>query len=71
MKRVAKWVGIIFALLILIVVSLPFLINVDQFRPTLQSDLSEALGREMTPHLFEISTSWVWRKVWRRSTISV
>jgi len=47
-KRVAKWVGIVLALLILIVVSLPFLINVDQFRPTLQSDLSSALGREVT-----------------------
>ena len=29
-------------------VSLPFLINVDRFRPTLQSDLSDALGREVT-----------------------
>ena len=48
MKRVAKWVGIVSALLVLIVVSLPFLINVDQFRPTLQSDLSTALGREVT-----------------------
>jgi AsmA protein len=47
-KRVAKWVGIVLALLILIVISLPFLINVDQFRPTLQSDLSTALGREVT-----------------------
>ena len=28
--------------------SLPFLINVDQFRPTLQTDLSNALGREVT-----------------------
>jgi AsmA protein len=45
---VLKWVGISFALLILIVVCLPFLINVDQFRPTLQSDLSSALGREVT-----------------------
>ena len=48
MKRIAKWVGIVLAVLILIVVSLPFLINVDQFRPTLQSDLSDALGREVT-----------------------
>src|SRR5579862_4005133 len=47
-KRFAKWVGIVFVLLILIVVSLPFLINVDQFRPTLQSDLSTALGREVS-----------------------
>ncbi|HEV2201555.1 MAG TPA: AsmA family protein [Bryobacteraceae bacterium] len=47
MKRVAKWVGILFALLIVTVVSLPFVINVDQFRPTLQADLSNALGREV------------------------
>src|SRR5579864_5244079 len=46
-KRMAKWVGSFFALLIVAVVSLPFLINVDQFRPTLQSDLSNALGREV------------------------
>src|SRR5271168_2228879 len=43
----AKWVGIIVAVLIVVVISLPFLINVDQFRPTLQSDLSAALGREV------------------------
>ena len=48
MKRIAKWVGIVLALLILVVISLPFLINVDQFRPTLQSDLTTALGREVT-----------------------
>src|SRR5579862_9221040 len=45
---ILKWVGISLAILILIVVSLPFLINVDQFRPTLQSDLSIALGRDVT-----------------------
>lgn len=48
MKRILKWGGISVALLILIVVSLPFLINVDQFRPTLQADLTNALGREVT-----------------------
>ena len=47
MKRLFKWVGILFAVVVLAVVSLPFLINVDQFRPTLQSDLSSALGREV------------------------
>ena len=46
-RRIAKWVGILFGLLIVAVVSLPFLINVDQFRPTLQADLSNALGREV------------------------
>jgi AsmA protein len=48
LKRTIKWIGIIFILLIVAVVSLPFLINVDQFRPTLQADLSTALGREVT-----------------------
>jgi AsmA protein len=46
-KRVGKWIGIVLALLIVAVVSLPFLINVDQFRPTLQADLGDALGREV------------------------
>src|SRR5579871_4042881 len=48
MRRIAKWTGIVVAALILIVISLPFLINVDQFRPTLQSEISRALGREVT-----------------------
>lgn len=47
MKRILKWVGVFLALLVLVVVCLPFLINVDQFRPTLQSDLTDALGREV------------------------
>ncbi|MGD1093008.1 MAG: AsmA family protein [Bryobacteraceae bacterium] len=48
MKRVAKWVGIFVAVVILAVISLALLINVDQFRPALQADLSTALGREVT-----------------------
>jgi AsmA protein len=48
MKRIAKWVGIVVALLLAAALSLPFLINVDQFRPTLQAELSSALGREVT-----------------------
>ena len=48
MKRVAKWAGIFFAVLLLAVVSVPFLINVDQFRPTLQAELTRVLGREVT-----------------------
>ena len=48
MKAIAKWIGITIGLLLLVVISLPFLINVDQFRPTLQSELSGALGREVT-----------------------
>jgi AsmA protein len=45
--RVAKWVGICLVVLIAVVLSLPFLINVDQFRPALESDLGTALGREV------------------------
>jgi AsmA protein len=46
--RVIKWIGISLGLLILVAASLPFLINVDQFRPSLQTELSTALGREVT-----------------------
>jgi len=47
-KHVGKWVGILLVLLILGVVSVPFLINVDEFRPTLQSELTNALGMTVT-----------------------
>src|SRR5580698_1367858 len=47
-KSAVKWIAAILGILILIVLCLPFLINVDQFRPTLQSDLSTALGRDVT-----------------------
>jgi AsmA protein len=45
MRRVFKWVGICVAVLVVGVVSLPFLINVNQFKPMLESDLSAALNR--------------------------
>lgn len=48
MKRIALWVGIVIAAAIVAVVSLPFFINVDQFRPSLQSELAKALGRNVT-----------------------
>lgn len=48
MKRIAKWFGITLAVVLVAVISLPFLINVDQFRPKLQAELSQALGREVT-----------------------
>jgi len=47
MRRILKWVGISVAVLVMVVVSLPFLINVDQFKPTLESELSTALNREV------------------------
>src|SRR5690242_10208703 len=45
--RVVKWVGIIVAVLVVVVVSLPFLINVNQFKPKLESELSAALNRDV------------------------
>ena len=48
MKRILKWIGIFLAVIVVVIVSLPFLINVDQFRPTLQAELSRTLGREVT-----------------------
>jgi hypothetical protein len=45
MLRVFKWVGICVAVLVVGVVSLPFLINVNQFKPMLESDLRSTLTR--------------------------
>jgi AsmA protein len=47
MRRILKWIGIVLAVLILVVVSLPFLIDVNQFKPSLESELSAALNREV------------------------
>lgn len=45
MKPVVKIVGIIVAILIVVVIAIPFLINVNNFRPQIESSLSTALGR--------------------------
>ena len=47
MRRILKWVGILVAVLIVAVVSLPFLVNVNQFKPQLEAALSTALNREV------------------------
>jgi AsmA protein len=47
MRRILKWVAILVAVLLVVVVSLPFLINVNQFKPRLESELSTALNREV------------------------
>ena len=43
--KILKIVGIIVALLIVVAIALPFLINVNSFRPQIESNLSTALGR--------------------------
>ena len=45
MKRILKIAGIVIAALLLLAVALPFLIDANRFRPTLESRLSQALGR--------------------------
>ena len=47
MKRILKIVGIIVAVLVVILIALPFLINVNSFRPRIEAEASQALGREV------------------------
>jgi AsmA protein len=45
--KALRWLGIVVALLLVIVLAIPFLINVNQFRPRLETALTQALGREV------------------------
>ncbi|MGD1215425.1 MAG: AsmA family protein [Terriglobales bacterium] len=45
MKPVVRVVGIVIVLLIVVAIALPFLVNVNNFRPQIESNLSSALGR--------------------------
>lgn len=47
MRRLLKWLGICVAVLAVGVISLPFLINVNEFKPKLESALSTALNRQV------------------------
>src|SRR5947199_3288753 len=47
MKRFLKIIGIIIAVLIVLVIALPFLIDANMFRPKLESELTDALGRQV------------------------
>jgi AsmA protein len=48
MKTALKVIGIVIALLIVVAIALPFLVNVNSFRPEIESNLSSALGRPVT-----------------------
>jgi len=48
MKRSLKIAGIVLAILVVVLIALPFLINVNSFRPRIESELSDALGRQVT-----------------------
>ena len=45
--KALRWLGIVVALLLVIVLAIPLLINVNQFRPRLEAALTQALGREV------------------------
>ncbi len=45
--KVVKIIGIIVVVLLLIVVALPFVINVNDFRPRIETELSASLGRQV------------------------
>jgi AsmA protein len=45
MKTALKVVGIVIAILLVVAIALPFVINVNAFRPQIESNLSAALGR--------------------------
>ena len=47
MKRALKIVGIVVVVLLVIVIALPFLVDVNSFRPRLESELTAALGRQV------------------------
>src|SRR5439155_3756700 len=48
MKRALKIVGIVLAVLVVIVLVLPFVVNVNDYRPRIESELTNALGRNVT-----------------------
>jgi AsmA protein len=48
MKRFLKIIGIIIAVLIVLVIVIPFFIDANTFKPKLESELTDALGRQVT-----------------------
>ena len=47
MKRVFRWIAIGVGILVVLLIAAPFFIDANTFRPTLESHLSSALGREV------------------------
>jgi len=47
MKRFLKIVAIVIAVLVLIAIAIPFFIDANTFRPKLEAELTDALGREV------------------------
>ena len=47
MRRFFRWLGISVAALAVVLISQPFLIDVNEFKPRLESALSTALNRDV------------------------
>jgi AsmA protein len=47
MKRILKIAAIVIVILLVIVIAIPFLIDANTFRPKLESELTDALGRQV------------------------
>src|SRR5690349_25145091 len=47
-KRWLRFAGIAVAIFLVLLIALPFLINVNSFRPKIESEASGALGRQVT-----------------------
>ncbi|MBI1749929.1 MAG: AsmA family protein, partial [Acidobacteria bacterium] len=47
MKTALKIIGIVVAILLVLAIALPLLVNVNSFRPQIESRLSAALGRQV------------------------
>ncbi len=47
MKTTIKIIGIVVAVLVIVIIAIPFFINVNSFRPEIESRLSSALGRQV------------------------
>jgi len=47
MKRALKIIAIVIAVVLVVVIALPFVVDVNSFRPRLESELSTALGRDV------------------------
>jgi AsmA protein len=48
MKRIAKIAAIVVAVLLVVLIAVPFLVNVNSFRPKIETELSGAMGRQLT-----------------------
>jgi AsmA protein len=46
-SHILRWILIIVVLLVIVIVALPFIIDANQFKPQIQSQFSDVLGREV------------------------